>query len=60
MANSAADEVALIKKEKWLPIMPAYERRIIHLELSLREDVVTESIGEEPERRVVVKPRPDF
>jgi len=58
MAKSAADEVSLTKKEKWLPPMPSYERRIIHLELSSRNDVITESIGQEPERRVVVKPHP--
>ena len=57
MARSAADEVALTKKEKGLPPMPAYERRIIHLELSSRNDVATESVGEEPDRRVVIKLR---
>jgi spoIIIJ-associated protein len=38
--------------------MPAYERRIIHLEIAERGDVTSESIGEEPERRVVIKPYP--
>ena len=58
LARSLADEVALTKKEKILSPMPAYERRIIHLELANRSDVITESTGEEPERKVVVKPRP--
>lgn len=58
LAHSAADEVALTKKEKNLPPMPAHERRIIHLELAGRADVTTESIGQEPERRVVVRPYP--
>lgn len=58
LAKSLADEVALTKKEKILPPMPAYERRIIHLELATRGDVTTESIGKEPERRVVIKPYP--
>ena len=58
LARSLADEVALTKKEKNLPPMTAYERRIIHLELAGRSDVTTESIGEEPERRVVVRPYP--
>ena len=57
-AKSVADEVALTKKEKSLASMPAYERRIIHLELADRQDIATESIGQEPERRVVVRPRP--
>jgi len=57
-ARSLADEVALTKKEKILPSMSAYERRIIHLELAGRSDVTTESIGSEPERKVVIKPEP--
>jgi len=56
LAQSTADEVALLKKEKILPPMPAYERRIIHLELANREDVVTESVGQKEKRRVVIKP----
>ena len=55
-AISLADEVALTKKEKALTAMSAYERRIVHLELAERKDVITESIGEEPERKVVIRP----
>lgn len=58
MARFAADEVVLSKKEKILVPMPAYERRIIHLELADRPDITTESIGREPERRVVIRPYP--
>jgi len=58
LARSVADEVALTKKEKKLAPMPAYERRIIHLELAGRPDVTTESTGQEPERSIVVKPYP--
>ena len=58
LARSIADEVSLTKKEKILAPMPAYERRIIHLELASREDVATESIGREPERKIAIKPRP--
>jgi spoIIIJ-associated protein len=58
LARSVADEVALTKKERILEPMPAYERRIIHLELASRSDVTTESIGKEPKRRVVIKPYP--
>ena len=54
-AISLADEVALTKKEKILTAMSAYERRIVHLELAERKDITTESTGEEPERRVVIK-----
>ena len=56
LASSTADEVTLSKKEKELSPMRAFERRIIHLELAERTDVVTESAGEEPERRVIIKP----
>jgi spoIIIJ-associated protein len=58
LAKSVADEVSLTKKEKILEPMPAYERRIIHLELASRPDITTESIGKEPKRRVVIKPYP--
>lgn len=58
LAKSTAKEVVLTKKEKVLPPMPAYERRVIHLELADLPDVTTESLGQEPERRVVVRPYP--
>ena len=56
LANGLADEVVLTKKEKILNPMSSYERRIIHLELSGREDVETKSIDEEPMRKVVIMP----
>ena len=55
MARSAADEAVLTKAERALPPMSAYERRIIHTELASRSDVTTESIGEEPETKIVIK-----
>lgn len=58
VARTSADEVVLTKKEKILAPMPAYERRIIHLELASRNDVMTESIGQEPERKVAIRPYP--
>jgi len=57
VAKSNADDVAISKKEKELAPMPAYERRIIHLELQNRADVIGESVGEGPERRIVIKPK---
>lgn len=56
-ARSLADEVSLTKKEKELAPMPAYERRVVHMELANREDVISESTGEGAERRIVIKPR---
>ncbi len=58
VANSLADEVALAKEEKTLAPMPAYERRIIHLELAERKNITTQSVGEEPERRIIIRPYP--
>ena len=58
LAKSTADEVTLSKRQIELASMPAYERRLIHLELVNRSDVASESLGEGPERRVVVKPQP--
>ena len=55
-ANELADEVALSGEEKILTPMPSYERRIIHMQLASRKDILTESIGTEPERKVVIRP----
>ncbi|MDO8474109.1 MAG: R3H domain-containing nucleic acid-binding protein [bacterium] len=55
LARTTADEVVLSKKDKELPAMTPGERRIVHLELAERQDVVSESVGEGPERHVVVK-----
>lgn len=58
LAKAAARKALLTKEEIKLPAMNAYERRLIHVELSTRPDVKTESIGMGPERGVVVKPIP--
>lgn len=55
MAKDLADQVALNKEEKVLMPMSAYERRVIHSELSRRTDVITESQGEGLERHIVIK-----
>lgn len=57
MAKETADLAALEKKEKFLPPMSAFERRVVHLALSERADVATESVGEGEDRRVAVRPR---
>lgn len=57
LARDLANEVALTKEEKALFSMPAYERRIIHTELSQRQDVITESQGEGQDRHIVIKPK---
>jgi spoIIIJ-associated protein len=55
-ARNYAKLVMLYRKEKVLDPMPAYERRIIHSALSEYSDIRTESVGEEPERHIVIKP----
>ena len=55
-AREVGDKVALTKKEKQLPAMPPYERRVIHMELADRNDVTTQSVGEDPDRKVIIKP----
>ena len=57
LANRAADRVMETGKMLQLEPMPALERRWIHLALRDHERVATQSIGEEPNRRVVVLPR---
>src|SRR5690242_16320947 len=57
LAARAADRVAETGKMLQLEPMPALERRWIHLALRDNDNVATQSIGEEPNRRVVVLPR---
>lgn len=58
LARNLAHQVSLTKKEIKLPPMNAYERRIIHLELATNPNVITESVGEEPNRHLIIKPYP--
>jgi spoIIIJ-associated protein len=57
LANRAADHVIETGKMLQLEPMPPLERRWIHIALKAREGIGTQSIGEEPNRRVVVLPR---
>lgn len=56
--KAAAKEVRLYQKEVPLRSMSSFERRIVHLLLAEYPDITTESIGQEPDRRVVIKPYP--
>ena len=55
LANKMAANCVKFRRPIRLEPMSAYERLIIHRELADRTDVETESIGEEPRRRVVIK-----
>ena len=57
LAKKVAREVRDTKVETKLDSMNSYERRIIHSTLSDNKYVYTESIGEEPNRCVVIKPK---
>ncbi len=55
-ARTAADEAVISGQEQKLGPLPAFERKVIHMELSERNNVETESAGKEPERSVVIRP----
>ncbi len=54
--KAAAKEVRLYGHSVPLQPMTSFERRIVHLLLDEYPDITTESSGEEPERRVIIKP----
>lgn len=55
LARKMAENAVKFGRDVRLEPMSAYERMIIHTELADRTDVKTESYGEEPRRRVVIK-----
>ena len=57
LAQRAASRVVETGKMLQLEPMPALERRWVHLTLRDHPSVATQSIGEEPNRRVVLVPR---
>ncbi|MBQ6509646.1 MAG: Jag N-terminal domain-containing protein [Flexilinea sp.] len=57
MAARMADQVAKTGRRISLEPMTATERRIIHLALRDNSEITTESIGEEPNRKVVIYPK---
>jgi spoIIIJ-associated protein len=57
IAFRAARQVKVTGDPITLDAMQAFERRAIHLALEGDPEVTTVSIGQEPERRVVVEPR---
>lgn len=57
LAKKIAREVSKTKVETKMDSMNSYERRVVHNLLSNNKYVYTESIGEEPNRCVVIKPK---
>lgn len=54
LARKMAEQAVATGRRQVLEPMPANERRVIHLELRNHNDVITESIGEEPNRKVTI------
>lgn len=59
LAKRAAEEVMVAGKPMTLDPMQAFERRIVHLVLKSYPQVETESMGEDPDRRIVIRPHVD-
>ena len=57
LALRLAQKAVSTKQSMTLEPMPADERRIVHLALSVNPDVVTQSVGEGELRKVVIMPR---
>ena len=60
LARTTARKVQQNRRAESLHPMNSYERRIVHAELTSFEGVATESVGNEPDRRVIIKPRSDY
>lgn len=57
LARRMADQAVKTGRRQVLEPMPASDRRIIHIELRNNPAVTTESIGEEPRRKVTIIPK---
>ena len=57
LAKRMAEQAISTGRRQVLEPMPANERRLIHLELREHPDVETQSIGEEPNRKVTIQPK---
>ena len=59
VAKDAARRVIQTQRAEALSPMSSYERRLVHTELASYKEIQTESIGQEPRRRIIVKPQPE-
>ena len=57
LARRMADQAVSTGRRQVLEPMPANERRIVHIELRDNSSVETESIGEDPRRKVTIIPQ---
>ena len=56
LAQRMASQAVKSGRRQTLEPMPANERRIVHIELKDNTQVTTESIGEDPRRKVIIIP----
>jgi len=57
MTRRFVDKVRFFEKEIEMPVMTPWERRQVHIYISEYDDVISESTGEEGNRKVVLKPK---
>lgn len=57
LARRMAEQVKRTGRRQFLEPMPANERRIIHMELRSSPEVNTESVGEDPNRKISIFPK---
>jgi spoIIIJ-associated protein len=57
LARRMAEQAVRSGRRQTLEPMPASERRLVHIELRKNPDVTTESVGEDPRRKVMIIPR---
>lgn len=57
IAEDAAQKVQDYGREYSLNPMNAFERRIVHMVLADKPELETESVGDDPNRKVVIRPR---
>ncbi len=55
LADTIANQVLYSKNSVALRPMSSYERKVIHMEISARKNLATESMGEDIMRRIVIK-----
>ena len=55
LADTIANQVVYSRNSVALRPMSAYERKVIHMEISTRKNLATESVGEDITRRIIIK-----
>ncbi|MDI6821039.1 MAG: R3H domain-containing nucleic acid-binding protein [Patescibacteria group bacterium] len=55
LARAAAHKAMITKQDVDLPAMNAYERRLVHMEITTHPELKTESVGADRDRHIVIK-----